>query len=274
MAPRRDFRGRVAVVTGAGSGIGAAIARRFAKAGAHVELLDLDGEAAAGVAAQIASRGGSCAAGRCDVTDEADVRRALGDVVARVGGVDVLVCNAGITQRSLFADTDVAVFRRVMDVNLFGSLHCAKAALASLVERRGIVIVTSSIAGIAPLYERSGYAASKHALHGLFASLRTELFGTGVDVMLVCPSFTRTGIGRAALDGSGKPASHEQSTVGKVATPESVADAVFDGATRSRRLLVLTPVGKVTALLSRLAPALYEKLMARQIRAEIARLGS
>lgn len=273
MARRRDFTGKVVVVTGAGSGIGAALARRFAKAGSHVALLDRDGEAAAAVATAIASRGGSCRALACDVTDEAAVRGAIGAVVAETGRIDVLVCNAGITHRSLLADTDVAVYRRVMDVNVFGALHCTKAALASLLERRGLIVVISSIAGIAPLYERTGYAASKHALHGLFASLRTELFGTGVDVMLVCPSFTSTGIARAALDGRGQAASHEQSTVGRVATPESVADAVFEGARRSRRLLVLTPVGKLTALLSRLWPALYEKLMAHSIRREIARHG-
>lgn len=268
---RREFQGRVVVVTGAAGGIGRALAERFARAGAHLALLDLDGAAAGALADALAGPSQPCEGFACDVADEEDCRRTLAQVIERFGGIDVLACNAGITQRSLFADTDVAVFRKVMDVNLFGSLHCAKAALASLVERRGLIVVTSSIAGIAPLYERSGYAASKHALHGLFESLRAELSGTGTDVMMVCPGFTATGIGKAALDGRGRPASHAQSTVGSVATPESVAEAVFHGAARSRRLLVLTTVGKTTALLSRLLPSVYERLMTRSIRREIAR---
>jgi short-subunit dehydrogenase len=79
-----------------------------------------------------------------------------------------------------------------MGVNFFGSLYCTKAALDSLIERKGLIIVITSVAGFSPLYGRSGYAASKHALHGLFDSLRTEL-AYGVDVMIVCPGFTATG---------------------------------------------------------------------------------
>lgn len=273
MPQKRKFGDRVVVITGAAGGIGAALARRFAQAGAQVALLDRDGAAAERLANDMRAQGARCVAIGCDVTSEEQCRRSIAAVVARFGGVDVLVNNAGITHRSLFAATDAAVFRQVMDVNLFGSLYCTQAALASLIERRGLIVVTSSIAGIAPLYERSGYAASKHALHGLFGSLRAELLGSGVDVLLVCPGFTDTGIARAALDGEGRPAAHAQSTVGRLAAPQSVADAVFEAATRSRRLLVLTPVGKLTALLSKLAPTSYERLMARSIRREIERAG-
>lgn len=266
MPRKRDFHGRVVVVTGAAGGIGKAIAQRFARAGARLALLDRDEAAVVGLAAELGDDQADVLGIGCDVTDEAACRRAIETVVTSHGGIDVLFNNAGITQRSLFADTDTAVFRRVLDVNVFGAIHCTKPALASLIERQGLIVVTSSIAGLAPLYERSGYAASKHALHGLFESLRVELLGTGVDVMIVCPGFTATGIATAALDGSGRPAAHAQSTVGSLATPASVAEAVFQGATRSRRLLVLSAVGKTTALLNKLFPALYETLMMRSIR--------
>jgi NAD(P)-dependent dehydrogenase (short-subunit alcohol dehydrogenase family) len=204
------------------------------------------------------------------VTDPAACADAVGSAAARFGGLDAVACNAGISQRSLFAETDVAVYRRVMDVNFFGALHVAKPALPWLLERRGLVLVTSSIAGFAPLLGRTGYCASKYALHGLFETLRCELAPRGVDVLIVCPGFTATGIERAALGADGAPADHPQSRVGGQATPEQVADAILRAAERGRRLLVLSPTGHVTRALTRLWPRAYERLMQRALRSELA----
>ena len=268
---RREFAGKAVAVTGGASGLGAAFARRFARAGARLALLDLDGEAAKRTASELEAEGTECLGLACDVSDETACREAIAAVVRRFGGLDVLVNNAGITHRSAFAETDSAVYRRVMGVNFFGPLYCTKAALPSLLERRGLVVVVSSIAGVAPLYGRTGYAASKHALHGLFGSLRTELAPAGVGILIVCPGFTATGLSRAALDADGSVTRHPQSTVGRIATPESVANAVFEAASRGRRLLVLSATGRAAFVLSRLAPALYEKLMARSLRNELER---
>ena len=261
----------MAVVTGAGGGLGAAYARALARAGARVVLLDLDGAAAQARAAEIVASGGHAWSAACDVTDEAQCRAAIAAAVAREGGVDLLINNAGISHRSAFADTTAAVYRRVMDVNFFGALHCTQAALPSLRERRGLVVAISSIAGFAPLYGRTGYSAAKHALHGLFESLRCELDESGVEVLIVCPGFTATGIGAAALDGAGQRTRHPQSTVGRVAQPDEVAEAVLRAVRRHRRLLVLTAAGKASWLLSRLSPSLYARLMTRGLRRELQR---
>jgi NAD(P)-dependent dehydrogenase (short-subunit alcohol dehydrogenase family) len=268
---RRDFAQCVVVVTGGGSGLGAAYARRFARAGARLALLDVDAASAGAVAAELSARGSEAVAMSCDVRDEGACREALTSLIRRFGGIDVLVNNAGITHRSAFAETEMAVYRRVMEVNFFGSLHCTKAALPSLIERGGLIVAVSSIAGLAPLYGRTGYAASKHAVQGFFSSLRAELAPQGVDVLIVCPGFTATGIGAAALAGDGRPVRHPQSTVGRVAEPEAVADAVYHAACRGDRLLVLSAVGKTTYLLQRLSPVLYERIMARALRRELAR---
>ncbi|MCX8006445.1 MAG: SDR family oxidoreductase, partial [Burkholderiaceae bacterium] len=184
-------------------------ALRFAAAGARVAVLDRDGDAVDRMAGELVAGAGGIAL-PCDVTDPAACGEAIAAVAARYGGIDVLVNNAGISHRSAFATTSPGVIRRVMEVNFFGAMHCTQAALPHLVASRGAIVVVSSVAGFAPLIGRTGYAASKHALHGFFASLRTELAPAGVTVTLVCPSFVATGIDRNALGGDGNPVRHAQ----------------------------------------------------------------
>jgi NAD(P)-dependent dehydrogenase (short-subunit alcohol dehydrogenase family) len=271
MGAKRNFTGKVVLISGAAGGLGSAFARRFAAAGARLACLDLDRERAQGLVDDLTTAGGQALAVSCDVTDEAQCRLAVAEVIEHWGGVDLLLNNAGVTHRSAFVDTEASVYRKVMEVNYFGSLHLTQAALPSLLQRRGLILVITSVAGFAPLYGRTGYAAAKHALHGLFDSLRSELFGTGVDVTLVCPGFTDTGIAHAALGGDGQTTSHKQSTVGRVSTPEEVAEAVYGAAVKSKRLVVLSAVGKLTRLVHKLAPGLYEKLQARSLKSELER---
>ncbi len=267
----RSYQGKTVVITGAAGGMGAALARCFAAQGSRLALLDLNGSAAEALAAELSTDGVRALGLACNVGDEASCNLAMERVAAEMDGIDVLINNAGITHRSAFAQTSAEVHRRVMAVNYFGSLYCTRAALPQLMSRRGQIIVISSIAGFSPLLGRSGYAASKHALHGLFGSLRAELAGSGVPVLIVCPGFTRTGISTAALDGDGSVTSHPQSTMGRVAEPAEVAEALLRAAARERRLLVLSAVGKLTLAMMRLAPGLYERLMARAMAGELRR---
>jgi NAD(P)-dependent dehydrogenase (short-subunit alcohol dehydrogenase family) len=271
LSAKRDFKGKVVFITGAAGGMGRALSRRFGRAGARLALTDMDGAAVRILSGGLAGEGVEALGIELDVTDEAACRNAVDIVVTHFGSLDVLVNNAGITHRSAFSQTSGAVYRKVMDVNYFGSLHCTQAALRHLVRGQGLIIVMSSIAGFAPLLGRTGYSASKHALHGLFDSLRTELRITGVDVTIVCPGFTATNIDKNALDGDGRTTSHPQSKVGKVAAPEEVAEAVFRAAVRGRRLVVLSGVGRMTRVLTRVYPALYEWIMARSLRSELER---
>ena len=259
------MQGRAVVITGGAAGIGAALARRFARAGSRVAVLDVDGDGAASVAAELARSSAEALALRCDVTSEAECRSAIGSVVRAWGGVDVLVNNAGITHVGLFRDTDVEVLRRVMEVNFFGAVHCTKAALPSLLARRGRIAVLSSVAGLAPLATRSGYAASKHALHGFFGSLRAEHRREGLRVTLVCPSFVRTQIGAHALGPDGRPAgAGARSGVRRELEPEAVAEAIFRGVERRRRLVLIPGEARLARWLVALCPAAYEALMRRR----------
>jgi short-subunit dehydrogenase len=148
-----------------------------------------------------------------------------------------------------------------MAVNYFGALHCTRAALPSLIARRGQIIVLSSLSGFAPLLYRSAYNASKHALHGLFETLRYELKGSGVNVMLVCPGFTATDLRKNALVGDGSVAAQPPLAMGKVASPQDVAEAIYAGALRRRRLLVLSNVDWRARLLARFFPQLFERVL-------------
>jgi len=271
MFGRRPYRDKVAVVTGATGGLGRALARAYAEQGASIGLLDLEGTDLDGVARDIQGMGARCSTHVCDVTDEDQCIEAMGAVVRELGGVDVLVNNAGITQRSSFAETSTEVFHRVMNVNFFGSLHCTRAALPSLIQRRGQIAVISSVAGFAPVLGRTGYAASKYALRGFFSSLRAELRSTGMGVTMVHPTFIDTGLDKRALGEDGGVTSHPQSRVGQQLTPDQVAREVVRATSRRQRTLVLGRVGHLSRMVNAHWPGLYEMLMARSLRSELER---
>jgi len=258
-------RERNVVVTGAASGIGAATSRAFARTGARVALLDRDVVAVQSIAAEIEADGATVLALECDVTRAAECDSAIRAVCDAWGGVDVLVNNAGITQLGRVLDTDIDVIRRVLEVNFFGAVHCTSAALPSLLERRGRIVVMSSIAGFAPLATRAAYSASKHALHGFFESLRAEHRAEGLGVTLVCPSFVRTAIGASALGPNGELAGASARTgIRGEIEPEQVANAIVAAVHEDRDLVLVPRQARLAWWVSRIAPGAYERLMLRQ----------
>lgn len=269
MAERFNPEGKVALITGGAGGIGFALARRFGAAGCRMALLDVDEVGLAERSAALAEAGVEHLVRRCDVTDRADVGAAVTEVCSRFGGVDLLFNNAGMSHRSAFRDTAAVVYERVIAVNLFGSLYCAQAALPSLLRRKGMIVVTSSIAGFAPLLGRTGYCASKYALHGMFETARAELIGTGVSVLMVCPSFVDTNIVANALDASGNRTERPRVEMGKAASPDYVAERILAAVVRRRRFLVLSGTGRGALLLSRLAPGVYERFIRHRFADEL-----
>lgn len=262
-----SFAGKTVVVTGAASGIGKALAHQFALSGARVALLDIDGDKLEEVARALPAE--RVATHVCDIRDADACRSVMQSVVETFSGIDVLINNAGMSHHSRFVDTQLDVVRRVMDVNFYGAVHCTRAALDSLIERRGMIAVLSSVAGFAPLVGRCGYAASKHALHGLFDSLRSELVDDGVGVLMVCPSFTRTAIDDNALGGDGGRFRRAGKPSSAGASPDEVARQILRGVGKRRKQLVLSPVGKSSYWLWHLLPPVYERLMRRSQREEL-----
>src|SRR5690606_16093983 len=183
------------IITGASSGIGLACAWAFAQQGANLVLgarrfVDL----CALAQSLEQAHGIRAVAVQCDVAKETDCEALVQQAVTTFGGVDVLVNNAGISMRALFADLDLSVLHRLMDVNFWGTVYCTKYAMPELLRRGGSVVAVSSIAGYRGLPGRAGYSASKFAIHGFMESLRVENLRTGLHVMVACPGFTASGI--------------------------------------------------------------------------------
>jgi len=187
--------GTVALVSGGGTGIGAATARRLAAAGAQVVVMGRREEPVLEVAGEI---GGPACVG--DAAEPADAARAVAAAVEAYGGLDILVANAGGDGSDAALDTDDAEWEASLRSNLTSSFVLVRAALPALIERSGSIIIVSSIAGLFAIPDDAGYTASKHGLVGLTRSLARDYGPHGVRVNAVCPGWTRTPAADASMD--------------------------------------------------------------------------
>lgn len=258
----RKLTDQIWVVTGASEGIGRAVARKAASAGAHVVLAARSADRLEEVATEIRTDVDvEALAVPTDVTDPRQCRTLADRAVAELGGIDVLVVNAGVTMHADFEETDAEVHRRLMAVNYFGALDTIRAALPALRERRGVIAAVSSIAGLRGFPTRTGYSASKFALRGLTEALRVELAPEGVHVALISPGYVDTGIRTHALGPDGRPLGSGAPVVGGAISAERCAEAILGAVRRRRRHVVLTPVSKIVHWVNRFAPGLLDRFL-------------
>lgn len=198
------FEGKVIWVIGASSGIGKGLAIAFAEKGAKLILSARRVDALRDVREECLALTQSVEVLPVDLSETASHEQAAADAAAFFGPIDMIVHSGGITSRGLAHATRLDVDRRVMEVNFFGVISLTRAVLPSMMERKsGHIVVISSVVGKVGTQFRSAYAASKHALHGWFDSLRVELDPHGVAVTLVCPGFIATELTMNALTESG-----------------------------------------------------------------------
>ncbi len=206
---------------------------------------------------------------KTDVTVPAQCEAMVKAAVARFGGVDVLVCNAGISMWARFRDiTDLSMFERIMRVNYLGTVYCTHFALPHLVTSRGLVVGISSLTGKTGVPTRSGYAASKHAMQGFLDSIRIELEGTGVDVLVVSPGFVKTDIRSKVLGPNGKPLEKSPRNESVGMTIEECTSIITRAVDRRAREVVMTPRAKLGLWLKLVAPSLVDRIAARAVREE------
>jgi NADP-dependent 3-hydroxy acid dehydrogenase YdfG len=190
-----NYQDSVAIVTGAGSGIGAALAHELARRGARVLCADRDADAAARVAGEIGAGGGRATAHTVDVTVAEQVSALVSDAVRDHGRLDLMCNNAGISITGDARDLEVEHWRRVIDVNLMGVVYGSDAAYKQMARQgSGHLVNIASLAGLIPFPTNAPYAATKHAVVGLSLSLRAEGRDLGVRVSAVCPGFIATNI--------------------------------------------------------------------------------
>ncbi|NJD31058.1 MAG: SDR family NAD(P)-dependent oxidoreductase [Gammaproteobacteria bacterium] len=204
----KGLKGRTVLVTGAASGIGLECARAFAKRGANLVISDVNSAALEIARAGIAASGVSCFARTCDVSREESVNEFAAAVHQAVGAVDVLVNNAGVAFLGGFEETPLTEWRRILDINVLGIVHCLRAFLPAMREAGGKrkIVNVASLAGFAPAPNMSAYAASKHAVVGLSEVLAMELHDTGISVLVVCPGIINTAIVHVSPTASGMSA--------------------------------------------------------------------
>lgn len=257
------FRDRVAIVTGGGSGIGAAISRALAARAATVVIADIDEIAAKTVAEEVnagSARGGLASTVAVDVRDSGAVTDLVAQVAAEHGRLDLIFNNAGIAIGGMVEELTLDHWDAVIDVNVRGVVHGVHAAYPMMLSQgHGHIVNTASLAGLVPGPSLAPYAAAKHAVVGLSLSLRAEGASRGVRVSAVCPGFVDTPLLGRVNPGlpqteTGANAAALARLLGKLYQPDSLAQDVLRGVERNRALIVAPRSARIAWRMTRYAP--------------------
>lgn len=255
------MQNKVIVITGASSGIGMACAREFARHGSIVVLAARNESAIRDLEKELVSEGLSAFAVKTDVSVESECNELIRAIIEKYGRIDVLINNAGISMRALFSEVDLTVLKRLMDVNFWGAVYCTKYALPWLLKSKGTVSGISSIAGFQGLPGRTGYSASKFAMHGFLEALRIENLNGGLNVLIVAPGFTASNIRKTALDATGTSQGESPMAEDKIMTSGEVASHIYKAVKNRRSTLLLTAQGKLTVLFKKFIPRLLDRMV-------------
>jgi short-subunit dehydrogenase len=261
------MKNKVVVITGASSGIGAALARRFAGAGFRLVIAARRMERLVLLEEELTGVEIFCV--RTDVSSEADCRILIEKTIERFGRIDVLINNAGVSMRALFEKLDLSVMHSLMDVNFWGTVYCTKYALPWLLKSGGSVVGVISVAGYISFPTRTGYAASKFAVRGFLDSLRIENSKKGLHVLVAAPGFTESEIRISALNATGDPQGESPRDEKRMMTAETCANHIYRAVVRRKRQLILTFMeGKMTVFLGKFFPSVLDRIIYNSLKKE------
>ena len=256
------FRGQVAIVTGASAGIGKALALQLARQGARVSIAARRAERLEQVAADGRALGAEVLVVPTDVADEAQCQALVEKTVTAFSRLDMLINNAGTGAEGLLEELpDLTLFKRVMDVNFYGTVYCTYYAVKHLKQTQGRIVNISSLSGRTPLPSHASYIASKHAVQGFSDSLRMELAKAGVSVTVICPYYVATGLLQRMAEKS-KPRGPAGRGIDpdKVMTADHCAQIVLKSAARRKREVLMGPSWLIVWL-RLIAPGLSDKVI-------------
>jgi short-subunit dehydrogenase len=257
------FAGKIVWITGASSGIGEALAVAFAREGARLVLSSRRGDELERVRQRLA-RADEHLCLPLDLTQSGTFPALTALVLEKFGRVDILVNNGGVSQRALAADMRLDVERTMMEVNYFGSVALTKAVLPSMLARRaGHVVAISSVMGYVGTPGRSTYAASKHALHGYFDSLRAEVWPAGLKVTLVCPGYVQTHVSDNAFGAHGEKHGRTDATHVRGITAERCAAATLRAIALGKEEISVGGFETWAIALKRFLPGVFSRVIRR-----------
>jgi short-subunit dehydrogenase len=259
----RQFQNKVVWITGASSGKGEAVAKAFNAAGAEVIISSRRVEELERVKASCANSD-KVHIFPLDLT-KGDSIREVSKVVLSKFDIDLLFNNGGISQRSLTAETSIENDRKIFEVNYFGHVQMTKAVLPQMLARNtGHIVTISSLTGKWGFYLRSAYAASKHAFHGFFDSLRMEVEDFGLQITLITPGFIATEISRHAIDKSGNPSGEMDNNQAQGISPEECAKQILAGIAAGKDEFGVGGKEMRALFLHRYFPKLFKKILKKQ----------
>jgi len=269
----KQIEGSIALVTGAGSGIGRATALALAEQGARVAVTDLCPESAEGTASTISRRGGEARAFALDVSDPERTEALARDIQQELGNPTILVNNAGVAVGGYFLDTSQDSWQKIMSVNLMGVVHCCRVFIPFMVRsgQPGHVVNIASMLGYTGMRGVSAYCATKFGVMGFSESLRAEMREHGIGVSAICPGMIRTNIISAGilesadLDVEAKRRDIERLYEKRNYPPEKVAQAVISAIRRDRAVVPVTTEAWVTYYLKRWLPGAVGWLARREL---------
>ena len=254
------MKNKVVIITGASSGIGEACAKEFAKQGAKLSLAARNIDKLNLIEKELSEQGIEVLSVKTDVSIEKDCENLISQTINKFGKIDILINNAGISMRALFADVDLSVIKRLMDVNFWGTVYCTKYALPHLLETKGSLVAITSVAGIHGLPGRTGYSASKFAITGFLQTIRIENLKKGLHVLTFAPGFTSSNVRKAALVADGSHQGETPLKEDKLMSPEKVAKILIKSIKKRKLNKVLSLDGKLVSILQHILPKTLDKL--------------